>query len=349
MPPEVPDFELFVDGKKFTHFTRGWVKLSLDQAASQFELSYVDLDVDNADIGWPIEAGDPCSIRIADRLALTGYVDDLSVNYTADQIEWRCRGRSKLGDIVDSSAHHKKGRWSGANLETIATNLCKPFDISVEVDKVGNYAQPFKRFALDPGESVVEAITRAAKFRGLYPTSDAEGQLRLLSVGTRVLNDVRLEHGKNIIRGERFDSYSKRHSAYFMRGQSPSDDDGHGQTTAEESAAIFDAQIGRYRPLLLVATNAKGRSDLARRAIWERNRRAGEGERLIYRVGGYTHGEGPGRELWEPGVQIKVQDQRLLVDDVLLIESCVFRFAAEGDEAARAADLTLVRKEAYDL
>lgn len=345
--PTLPDFEIFIGDKKFRHFTRGFVKLSLEQAASQFEFQYADLSIDAGD-EWPIDVGDPCTIKLQDRLLLTGFIDDLSVQYAADRLQLTARGRSNVGDLVDSSAHYKRGRWSKATLQTIADNLCEPFDVKVDIDRVGNFNKPFPRFALDPGETVIEALTRAAKYRGLYPVSDPDGRLRFMAVGAREL-PAQLEYGVNIIRGERFDSYSSRHSAYFLRGQSPSDDDAAGRTTAEENAAIFDEQIQRYRPLLMVSTSQKGKADLQRRAIWERNRRAGEGERLIYRVDGFGFGQGAGREVWMPGPLVPIKDKRLRVDSTLVLSACVYRFDAEGENGGRVTDLTFTRKEAFDL
>lgn len=339
------DFELFINGVKFTHFTRGFVKLSFEQAASQFEFSYADLR-ENLDDVWPIRAGDACEIRLRKQLLVTGYIDDIAVQYEADRVEFTARGRSKLGDLVDSSAHYKRGRWSSATLEEIATNLVEPFDgIEVEVDPVKGYNARFKHFAIDQGESVMETISRAARPRGLHPVSTPKGNLRLMSAGQDTL-DYELHYGVNIIRGERLDSHLSRHSAYFLRGQSPGDDEADRETITQEEAAIFDANILRYRPLLLVGSGHQGRAALKRRAIWERNRRAGQGERVIYRVDGFGPDD---TSLWMPGPLVRIFDRRLQVDGALLLIACAYTFAAEGDEGGRVTDLTFVRKAAFDL
>jgi len=344
----LPDFELFINGQKFTHFTRGFVRLSLEQAASLFEFSYADLRVDLTGPP-PIEAGDRCTIKLQDRLLVTGFIDDVSTQYSAGELQLTARGRSTLGDLVDCSAHFKKGRWRDVTLRQIAQNLCSPFGIEVSVDPVGDYKKRFPRFAIDPGESVLDCITRAARLRGLFPASDPEGALRLLAAGERVLSNVALEYGQNIIRGERLDSHAGRHSAYFIKGQSPSDNESNGRTTAQENSAIFDDQIVRYRPLLLVSTSQKGKRDLKRRAVWERNRRAGQGERVIYTVDGFGYGEGFNREVWMPGVQVRIKDPRLAVDGTFLLIACAYRFAADGNEGGRTTDLTFVQKAAFDL
>lgn len=343
----MPDFELFIGDTKFTHFTEGFVRLSMEQAASTFEFSYVDLTIDQNE-PWPIVAGDECTIRLENRLMLTGYIDDISIQYTADSLRLRARGRSKVGDLVDSSAFYKRGRWFGATLQRIAEDLCEPFNIGVEVDPVGDYAKPYNRVAIEHGESVIELLTRIAKYRGLYPVSTPLGDLRFIAVGSREI-EVPIEYGRNVINGERFDTQATRHSAYFLKGQSPSTDEDNGRVTMQEAALIIDEGIDRYRPLLLVSTNQKGKNDLKRRAIWERNRRAGQSERLIYRVDGYTYTEGFGNELWFPGVSVRIVDPRLRVDGSLLLIDCAYRFAADGENGGRVTDLTFTRKEAFDL
>jgi prophage tail gpP-like protein len=345
------DFELFVNGNEFRHFTRGFVKLSLEQVASSFEFSYADLRIDLGE-DWPINAGDACQIYLRNKLLLTGYIDDISVQYDANKLALTAKGRSKLGDLVDSSAHYKNGRFGGRTLLEISTRLVAPFGtkasdrIQVEIDEVGDYAKTFKRFAINPGESVVETITRAAQARGFHPISTPEGNLRLIAAGEDVIQNFRVEYGVNVIRGERLDSVVGRHSAYFLKGQSPSDADENRRTTAQEQAAIFDAQIERYRPLLLVSTGQKGRAALRRRAIWERNRRQGQGERLIYRVDGF----GPTNEdLWFPGPSVRILDDRLQVHESRLLSAAAYTFSAEGDEGGRVTDLTFVDKAAFAL
>lgn len=353
------EFELAVDGKVLGYFTNGWVKRELDDMADSFEFQYADLRLGPGD-PLPVRAGMPCSISLRGHLLLTGYIDDTSIQYNADSLTLTCRGRSKTGDLVDSSAVRKPSRWREAPLLRIVTDLCEPFGVEVEMDNLEGLETPFRRFAIDPGESVSDAIQRACRLRSAWATCTPEGAVHITRAATGRRAPKAVEYGKNIISGERFDSWSMRHNLYLVKGQVPSDDDLSGRAATQISEFITDDGLDRYRPLLLVSTGQDRKGDLKRRAQWERNRRAGSGERMLYRVNGYGYetNEYVGTfssvrrdayRLWEPNMMVKAVDPRLEVDDWFLIAAVSYRWNAEGDDGGRTVDLTLVRKEAFSL
>ena len=353
------DFELFIGGQKFVAFTSGWVSRRLDTAADTFELRYADLREDLSE-DPPIKEGDPCEIRLRGQLILTGYVDDISIQYAADRLSLTARGRSKTADLVDSSAVIKSGRFTNKRLDQIATALCEPFGIKVTVNPTEDTPTPFRRFAVEPGETVMDAIVRACRLRGVWPTNTVEGGLLLTRAASGNTAPLPVKYGDNVIEGELFRSWAQRFDRYVIRGQVPSDDELSGPAASQMADLIQDDAINRYRPLLLVSTGHDRKGDLRRRAQWERNRRLGTGERLIYRVGGYgyptTEYVGPfstkkrdALELWEPNMEVKAVDPRLGVDAWFLLSAVTFRWDAEGNDAGRATDLTLVPKEAFSL
>jgi prophage tail gpP-like protein len=355
----MPDFELFVGQRKLTSFTNGWVKRELDTAADSFEFQYADLRLRPGE-SVPIRAGDRCEIKLRGNTLLTGYVDDTSFQYSATSLTLTVRGRSKTGDLVDCSAVRPSGRWSNATLETIASNLCAPFGIDVTVDKLEGITDTFKRYAIEPGESCFDCIQRASRLRSAWATCTVDGGLHITRASTGRTAPIALEYGKNIISGERFDSWAQRHSAYLLKGQTPSDEELAGTASSQLAEYVVDEGLNRYRPLLLVSTGHDRKGDLKRRAQWERNRRAGTGERLLYRVDGYGYDskEYVGQfkqhsrdtyRLWEPNMMVKVVDPRLEAIDWFLVAAVSYRWQAEGDDGGRTTDLTLTRKEAFGL
>jgi prophage tail gpP-like protein len=340
----VPDFEIFINGGRYSQISRGWVTRQLESAADEFQFTYADLRIDLGE-PFPIEAGDACEIYLQSKLMLTGYVDDISIEYQADSLTLTARGRSKAGDLVDSSAVYKTSRLDGKKLRDIVSSLCAPYRVPVEIQSVPDVDVPFRRFAIDPGESVFDVIQRAAKLRGLWPVSKPDGTLHLIRASEGKTATVSLEYGKNIAQGGRYDSWAQRHSVYFLKGQVPGDGPLTKQAAAEIADIVVDDAINRYRPLLVVSTGHDRKGDLKRRAQWERNRRAGTGERLQYRVDGF----GYDGELWEPNTLVHVLDPRLRVDDTLLTASVSYRWQAADDDAGRLTDLILTRKEAFML
>lgn len=342
------DFELFIRGQKFIAFTSGWVSRRLDTAADTFELRYADLRQDLSEKP-PVKVGDACEISLRDQLILTGYIDDVSVQYAADRLSLTARGRSKTADLVDSSAIVKSGRFTNKRIVEIATALCDPFGIEVLANPFGDVDTPFRRFAIEPGERVMDAIVRACRLRGVWPTNTVEGGLLLTQAGSGITAELPVKYGENVIEGELFRSWAQRFDRYLIRGQVPSDDEISGTAAAQLSSAVEDDAINRYRPLLLVSTGHDGRGDLRRRAQWERNRRLGTGERLVYKVGDYGYVSGDSFQLWEPNMEVRATDARLGVDKWLLLSAVTFRWDAEGNDAGRSTDLTLVPKEAFSI
>ena len=353
------DFEIKVGQLKFSHFTNGWVKRELDTVADSFQFQYADLRTDLRQ-EVPIRAGDECTISLRGETLLTGYFDDISTEYNADGIRLTAVGRSRTGDLVDSSALVKGGRWRNATLRTIVNDLCEPFSIDVSIDKMAGLEERFRRFAVEPGESVADTIHRICRLRAVWATCTVYGGLHITRSALGRTASVAIEYGKNIIQGSRFDSWAQRHDQYLLKGQAPSDEEMSGAAASQLSEYVFDDGVNRYRPLLLVSTGQDKKGDLKRRAQWERNRRAGSGERWLYRVdgfgyasanfvGSFKHKRREAFKLWEPNMMVKVADPRLDTADDLLVAAVSYRWSADGDDGGRTTDLTLTRKEAFSL
>ena len=74
------------------------------------------------------------------------------------------RGRDRTGDLVDCSAATMPGEWQNELLDRIVQSLIDPFGISVTVDT--DIGEPFRKFRIDEGETVFEAIDRACRYSG---------------------------------------------------------------------------------------------------------------------------------------------------------------------------------------
>lgn len=352
------DFEFIIDGVRFTSIERGWVRRRLDTAADSYQLQFADIR-QKLGTPLPIQKGRPCVIKLRGKTLLTGYVDDVSYQYKAERLALTARGRSRTGDLVDCSAiHGKSGRWHGAKLLDIVADIARPYGIAVTIDRLKDYDLAFNRFALEPGESCMDAIMRACKLRGFWPTNTVDGDLHISRAGELGRVPLQLKYGVNIMEGQRYDSMTSRHSVYLLKGQVPSDESISGRAAAQLADAVFDDGVDRYRPLLLVSTGHDRRGDLKRRAQWERNRRAGTDERILYRVDDYGYSvllpefrqsRDDGFALWKPNEMVQVDDPRLNIDGWWLISAVSYRFAVEKDDAMRATDLTLTRKEAFNL
>jgi prophage tail gpP-like protein len=267
----VIDVTLKVNGSDY----RGWknieVSIGLEQIAGSFRLTASDR-WHGQEKAWPILAGNKCTVLIGETTVITGYVDEANPGYDAFSHSLNVSGRDATGDLVDCSAIYKTGQWSGVNLLKIAKDLCGPFGISVKAD--ADVGKAFPKFALQDGETVFEAIERAAKQRGVLLLSDGRGGL-VLTRAAQSRIDAALVKGENIEQGSGTFSHKERFSQYIIKGQSPggdgySDPAHHAQLKAQNT----DDSVTRYRPLIVYAEQGDG-STYADRAVWERNVRAG--------------------------------------------------------------------------
>lgn len=164
----------------------GWksvrVVRSMQQCANSFELGLAER-WSGQDVRLPVRPGAECTVMMGRAVVVTGYVDGAEVDVDAGQRTVAVAGRDKTADLVDCSALHKPGQWRGAKIEAIAQDLCKPFDVRVRTDV--NTGQPLASFALQAGESVFEALERAARIRALLLVSDGAGALVLTRAAPR--------------------------------------------------------------------------------------------------------------------------------------------------------------------
>jgi len=331
--------ELIVNGKRFG----GWQQLSIERGIEQlsgaFDLSVTDKW--NSPIGpmtAEIAAGQGCEVKVAGSTVITGYIDSVRRSYDAGSHEISFSGRDKAGDLVDCSAIYKTGAWTNRKIEQIAADLCAPFGIPVSVQAATGAALP--AFSIQEGETVYEAIERAAKMRALLVVSDGLGGIVLTRAGTaRAPAD--LIEGKNILRADGDFNVADRFSDYIIKGQAQGDDNTHGAAVAHPSASSKDAGVTRYRPLIVLAEDQGGNATFAERALWERNVRAGRGTRATITVNGWT----AGGELWQPNTIARLTSPLLGADHELLITSVRFTL---DDRSGALTTLELARPAAYD-
>ncbi len=323
---------------------RGWtsirIQTGIQQISGSFELSLTQK--------WPgqptarsIRMGEACTVAIDGETVITGYVDDVEPAYDADNNTLMVRGRDKTGDLVDCSAETPQGgfEFADVNLAQIAQVLCRPFGVGVQVQT--NIGEKFEKFAIQPGESVFECIERAARMRGVLLMSDGLGHLILGRAGTGRAGAALIE-GETILRARALFSIRDRYSRYIGRAQSPGNDSWGGEQAAEVRAEVFDSQVPRNRPLILVAEDSADGSTLRERITWERNVRFGRGSSAEITVADWKH-DGV---LWRKNMVVPLQSPSLAPDVELLIAGCEYVLNNEEGTVTR---LTLTRPEAFDV
>lgn len=336
--------ELLVDGRIYGGWVEIAVERSIEQISGSFELQ-LTARWPGVDVAQGLREGLPCAVRIGGETVLTGYVDSYEPDLTSTSTSIRVSGRCKTGDLVDCAALYKTGAWRGVKLDRIVRDIVAPFGLTVEIAPGLDMGEVFKRFALEDGERAFDAIDRACRLRAILCTSTPAGNV-LLTLASDEESGVTLSEGENILRIQAVHSWKERHSVVILKAQTPGDDDEFGAAASQLKVSAKDAEINRYRPLVVMAEHHTSSASLADRAAWEVKVRMGRGKRGRLSVVGWRTGkdgmEGP---LWQPNTLVRVVSDRMNLDDDMLIVGCSYQLSAAG----LATELTFVRREAFEL
>jgi prophage tail gpP-like protein len=328
--------ELAIGGKLFGGWTSIAISIDLDAGASSFELGVTKRDPIR-DEEFPIEADSACEVRIGGELVITGWVDRLGSSLDAESHAITVSGRSRAGDLVDCSAVAKPGSWRGRKLEEVAAELARPFGINVTA-KVST-APAFKLFALQPGETVWEAIARMCQHRGLLAVSTPAGDVEIVTakgIGPAV-GIVQGVHPFSIDGGH---DVTERFGRYILKGQSAADEEVNGKQASALKAEATDPAVKRYRPLIIVAEEQATAASLKRRAEWEATVRAAKAQEATIALPGWRRSDGA---LWRPMHLVDLDAPAAWISAEMMAAGVAFIV----DDRGRRVELRLARPEAY--
>jgi prophage tail gpP-like protein len=333
------DCILLVDGMRYGGWTSVEVQRGIEQIGGQFRVEYTDRWADQA-TPWPIRNGAKCQVLLAGEVVITGYVDEAEPGFDEQSHSLVVSGRDATGDLVDSSAVvGHGGQWLQASLDRIAGDLLQPFGVGLSVE--ADTGEKFPSFALQEGETVFEALERAARMRALLLISDGRGGLKLTRASTAAAGGSLIE-GVNLKSARATFSTRDRHSHYIVKGQVQALDDYEAEQAYGQQGTAEDKGVGRYRPLVILQEDQGYHASVQQRADWERRVRAGRGNRIFCTVQGWTT---PGGRLWTPNTNAPIRSAKLGVDANLLIVNVRHTL----DDRGTLTEITLGSRDAYDV
>lgn len=327
-------FELLVDGQRHGGWTRASVSLGIEQMAAAFSLDYTERGPEAA-AARPIRPGQRCVLSLLGQPVLTGWIDEDTAGLDPSSASYGVNGRSLTADLIDCSAIHRSGQWAGRTLGQIAADLAKPFGIPVRVQT--SVGAPFSSFALQEGETVFEALDRAARLRGVLLAAAGDGALEIIRAGSaRAPGELR--EGQNLESVQVTRNLRDRYSRIVVKGQSRGDDLDNGAAVAGPSAAATDPGVKRYRPLIVLAEE-QGVS-LAARADWEQRVRVARGLSASATVSGFEAAPGV---LWAINTRVRCVAPSVGLDSELLVAALSYQLDARGSRTT----LTLVPPDVF--
>lgn len=337
---DVNQVALLVNGTAYSGWKSVRIDAGIDRQARTFELEVTN--------GWPgkvetvsrIKQGDVAQVKIGEDLVLTGYVDATPIKYDGASYSIGIKGRSKTADLVDCSpvtkvpaggayadidngktppanTQNAATQWRGRKLEDIASDLAKPYGITVitEIDT----GPKIKNFSIQIGETVFETIDRMMRLNHVMSTDNGKGDLVFIGIGKGGRCNTALELGKNILTGSATLDYKDVYSEYVCLGQMAGTDDAEDQdaeTNSGASASVTSALINRRRVLVLQQSGQVDSGTCKARVEYERAHRAAKALETDYTVAGWREEDGT---LWLPNKTVRVHDPLIGFDVDMLI------------------------------
>lgn len=330
---------LMVNGTPYGGWTSLSAEASIENLSGGFSLAFTDR--------WGagmqtqgIIAGDACTLLLDEQTIITGYVDELNIDYSADGHSLSVSGRDKAADLIDCSAVTTASQWANLKLEEIVGLLAAPFGITVKTEiSTGDL---FQKFSIQQGETVHEALERLCKLRGVLCISDAQGGLIITRAGSGASATALIE-GENILSATLSNSVKERFSQIICKGQQQGDDFKTSGLIRGSTGASADTEIKRYRPLLLQAEGQASHKTAGERAAWEVATRKAKGMRISITVAGW--GQSNGGSLWRPNTTAFVSSKMLGIKEPMLISGVNYSL----DESGAKTVLELVNADAYSV
>ena len=314
---------LKVGGKEFRGWTNVTIEKSMRQITGSFGLSTIDI-YPGFPYKWEILLGDECIIEINYQKVITGYIEDVIINYNATSHIIQFGGRDKTGDLADCSFYQIAKEWKGLSIKEIIKRVCLPFGIDIVVDASvltdANAIWP-ETVKANEGETAFDLILKLCKMKAILPISYSDGKLTLTRAGTAYKVYDALEQGENILKGNLDNSNKDRYQTYIIKGQGKGADT---KTTFDFTGPVgrkTDNVITRYRPIIIFAETECNKGKCLERAEWEKNNRAGGSRSVNYEVQGWTQSNG---EVWPLNAMINVKDNILGINGSLLISDLSF-------------------------
>lgn len=332
---------LRVNGREYRGWETARVSRSIEALSGTFELGVSERWADQGK-PWPINEGDQCSVVVAGKTLITGWVDTRSPSFSADDHTISVSGRDATGDLVDCSALLSSWEFSDTHVLALAEKLCSPFGVRVSLQagiSLPSIALP-KKYSIDPGDTVASALENLCRVAGLLAISDGAGGVRLVRAG-RERATTALVEGENILAGSAKFSHADRFGTYRVMGSHKGRNDLSGPQAAGVRGNASDLNVRAARVHVVRPEGNVTPAQAKARAEWEASVRAARGDSASVTVAGWTQGDG---SLWTPNTIARIKSPRLTLDGDALIAGVTFNASTSGT----TTQLDLRAPQAFD-
>jgi len=326
----------YSNNKVFDGFKNVGISKSMTSLAGSFQIAMTDKwQVEKED--FELTPGSRIHCHLGKQAIFEGWVDRFNISISSGARNITISGRDRTADLVDCS-HVGPSEFNELGLLAIATQMCAHFSIKVLNPDGVDLGAKFSKFTVRQGESVFEALNRAAKQREIILLTSTHGNLILTKRANKRAGTELVEGINMTLTGATFDN-TERFSDYIVKGQQPGVL-GDAKTASQSKATASDLGITRTRPLVIINDNATDIDSAQKKANFENAFRAAKGFEISCSVIDWRKEDG---SMWDINELVPVYAPSVGVRETLLVKSVNFNLSESG----RSADLVLVRKDAF--
>ncbi|WP_338664988.1 hypothetical protein VQH23_07385 [Pararoseomonas sp. SCSIO 73927] len=348
---------------------RGWreasIEVGIEAVAGKMELKLAERWA-GEDKPRLILPGQAFKATLDGEIVIEGFIEAVDPEYDETDHVLTITGRERTQDLVDCAAVlDGPHEWKNIKLDEACRRICAPYGILVEAQC--DVGAVFPRFSIEPGEAAWDTIERHCRQRAVLATGNGRGTLLITRSGLGGTGAGPIQLGGpegNIRKAKGVFDWSQRHHLVVVRGQAQGgkvDGEGlydvtnerkpvlverHGtgpkaaQGTLRGQGRARDAEIGRYRPKVIIAETQGGGASFQERAEWDVRVAAGRSRRPTYTVPGWRGSTGA---LWRPNTMVPVADAYLDVREELLVAGVKWAVTQDGS----LTELQVTRKDAF--
>lgn len=322
--------EVFANGLKFDYWTSVGISRSLGNIAASFRMQLTNRDSDGGRL--KLFSGDLVEIDINGIGAVKGFVGPLSVSFDEGRTALSVSGHEMTCDLVDCCAT-KQVEWLDKKGDRIIKDICSEFGLNFYNPQNVDFGAEIKAFSVDPGTRALDAISKICRQRGFLPCSNGMGKVYVVkpSACTR---GPKLAEGVNMFSASADYDSGALYSDYIVYGT--------GSAKKQVKAVKKDSSV-RYRPLVIVASDAVDQDTVDARAAWELSIRRAQSIRYTVSVKGWMRDDS---HLWEPGLICSMESPTLFIDEPvdMLVSQVDYDWSGNGEDTR----LTLVPVDSYE-
>lgn len=337
---------LEVQGQRFSNLIKASITKSLSTLSGTFSIT-VSATKDEI---LPIKAGQLARALVDDEPIITGYIDAVSVAYSAKSHQITLLGRDKTADLVDCTLQAEQSDFTG---DISLKKLCETAIKSSGVQGISVIDQAavkdFDSISLESskvGESVHSFMERYARKRQVLLTTNGDGNLVIAKPGV-IKATTQLVNGINIKNGNIQVDLSGRYRRYIVKSQGnmstwPTDSAINVEEESNNEGLSEDTDIRSGRSLTIIAENAGNKDDADTRAKWENDIRQSNSITASVTI----QGAGDNGEVLIPNRLVQYQEPFLQQNYTMLIKSANYKLdLTQGTTTT----LQLVQEKAYTL